>query len=97
MLRGVPLPLTRNVNFNHVLHERGLLVAVEMTETPRVAEEDRVAVTALSERIARIALGFGCIEKPDVPKGLRVAVERGQIAPCDLAQVTYSNTGIAAR
>jgi KUP system potassium uptake protein len=27
--------------------------------------------------------------KADAPKGLRVAVARGQIAPCDLAQVTY--------
>jgi KUP system potassium uptake protein len=89
MLRGVPITLTRNVNFNHVLHERVLLVAVEMTETPRVADEDRVAVTPLSERIARVALRFGFMEKADVPKGLQVAVARGQIAPCNFAQVTY--------
>jgi len=63
MTHGVPLPLTRNVNFNHVLHERVLLVAVEMTETPRVTDEDRVTVTALSERIARVALRFGFMEK----------------------------------
>jgi KUP system potassium uptake protein len=89
MTHGVPLPLTRNVNFNHVLHERVLLVAVEMTETPRVADEDRVTVTALSEHIARVALRFGFMEKPDVPEGLQVAVARGLIAPCNLAQVTY--------
>jgi len=64
-------------------------VAVEMTETPRVADEDRVTVTPLSERIARVALRFGFMEKPDVPEGLQVAVARGQIAPCNLAQVTY--------
>jgi KUP system potassium uptake protein len=87
MMQGVPLPLTRNVNFNRVLHERVLLVAVEMTETPRVADEDRITVTALSERIARVALRFGFMGKPDVPKGLQVAVARGQIAPCNLAQV----------
>jgi KUP system potassium uptake protein len=89
MTKGVPLPLTRNVNFNHVLHERVFLVAVEITETPRVAEEDRVTVTALSERIARVALKFGFMEKADVPKGLQVAIARGQIASCNLAQVTY--------
>ena len=81
MVHGVPLPLTRNVKFNHVLHERVFLVAVEMTETPRVSQEDRVAVTALSERIARVALRFGFMEKADVPKGLEVAIMRGQIAP----------------
>ena len=89
MMQGVPLPLTHNVNFNHVVHETVLLVAVEMTETPRVADEDRVTVIALSERIARVALRFGFMEKPDVPQGLQVAVSRGQIAPCNLAHVTY--------
>jgi KUP system potassium uptake protein len=89
MTQGVPLPLTRNVNFNHVMHEIVLLVAAEMTETPRVADEERVTVTPLSERIARVALRFGFMEKADVPQGLQVAMARGQIAPCNLAQVTY--------
>ena len=89
MKQGVPLPLTLNVNFNHVLHERVLLVAIEMTETPRVRDEDRVTVTALSDRIARVELKFGFMEKADVPQGLQVAVARGQIASCNLAQVTY--------
>lgn len=89
MTQGIPLPLTSNVNFNHVLHETVLLVAVEMTETPRVADEDRVKVTALSDRIARVELRFGFMEKPDVPKGLEIAVARGQITPCNLRQVTY--------
>jgi KUP system potassium uptake protein len=89
MRHGVPLPLTRNVAFNHVLHERVFLVAVEMTETPRVADENRVVVTALSERVARIVMRFGFMEKADVPAGLQTAIARGQIAPCELAQVTY--------
>jgi KUP system potassium uptake protein len=89
MMQGVPILLTRNVTFNHVLHERVLLLAVEMMETPRVAPEDRVAVTALSEKIARVALRFGFMEKAHVPAGLQVAIARGVIAPCDLARVIY--------
>lgn len=89
MKKGVPLPLSHNVNFNHVLHERVLLVAIEMTETPRVEDADRVIVTALSDRIARLELKFGFMEKADVPQGLQVAVARGQIAACNLAHVTY--------
>ena len=42
MTKGVPLPLTLNLKLNHVLHERVLLVAVVITETPRVADEERV-------------------------------------------------------
>ena len=89
MTQGVPLPLTHNVNFNRVLHERVMLVAIEMTDTPRVAEDQRVTVTALSERISRVQLRFGFMEKPDVPRGLQTAVIRQLIAPCNLQQVTY--------
>lgn len=89
MTQGVPLPLSHNVNFNHVLHERVLLVAVEMTNTPRVDDSLRVTLTRLNERIARVQLRFGFMEKPDVPKGLRVAVEHLHISHCNLQQVTY--------
>jgi KUP system potassium uptake protein len=89
MTQGVPLPLSHNVNFNHVLHERVLLVAVEMTDTPRVDDEYRVTVTPLCERISRVQLRFGFMENPDVPKGLQEAMERRLIAQCNLQQVTY--------
>jgi KUP system potassium uptake protein len=89
MTQGVPLSLTLNLKLNHVLHENVLLVAVEMTETPRVADEDRVRVTPISERIVRVELRFGFMEKTDVPKGLGVAVARGQISECKLQEVTY--------
>jgi KUP system potassium uptake protein len=89
MTQGVPLALSQNLKFNGVLHERVLLVAVTMTETPRVADEERVSVTPISDGISRVELRFGFMEQPDVPKGLAVAVARGLIAQCDLAQVTY--------
>jgi KUP system potassium uptake protein len=85
----VPLPLTHNLNVNHVLQERVHLVAVEMTETPRVADEDRVRITPLTEDIDRVELRFGFMEKPDVPKGLGVALARAQIPECNLRQITY--------
>ncbi|HEV2957721.1 MAG TPA: KUP/HAK/KT family potassium transporter [Xanthobacteraceae bacterium] len=89
MAQGVPLALSQNLKFNRVLHERVLLVAVTMTETPRVSDEERVSVTPLSDGLARIELRFGFMEQPNVPEGLAVAVERGLIAPCELEKVTY--------
>jgi KUP system potassium uptake protein len=89
MTQGVPLALTYNLKLNHVLHEKVLLVAVETTETPRVADADRVVVTPLSADITRVALRFGFMEHPDVPKGLKVAVAQRQVPECDLGQVTY--------
>jgi KUP system potassium uptake protein len=89
MIKGIPLALTQNLKHNHVLHQKVFLVAVEMTETPRVPDEDRVRVTPISEDITGVELSFGFMERPDVPKGLAVGITRGQIAQCDLENVTY--------
>ncbi len=89
MATGVPLALSHNLKLNHVLHEKVLLVAVEMTETPRVTDEDRVRITPISDDMTRVELRFGFMEQPDVPQGLKVAMARRQIAKCDLGQVTY--------
>jgi hypothetical protein len=54
---------------HHVLHEKVLLVAVTITETPRVADEERVVVTPISDEFTRAELRFGFMEQPD-PSGL---------------------------
>jgi KUP system potassium uptake protein len=66
-----------------------LLVAVEMTEAPRLPDEKRVIITPLSDEVLRVELRFGFMETPDVPRGLRIAITQGQMSPCDLAEVTY--------
>ena len=89
MAKGVPLALSHNTKCNRVLHENVLLVAVTTMETPRVTDEDRVAVTPIAAGITRVELRFGFMEQPNVPKGLEIAVARGQIAEIDPAQVIY--------
>ena len=89
MTTGVPLALSQNIKHNHVLHEKVLLVAVTMAETPRVFDEDRVVITPISGEITRVELNFGFMEQPNVPKALELAVERAQIAACDPQHLTY--------
>jgi len=89
MAKGVPLALSHNIRCNHVLYENVLLVAVTTTETPRVSDEDGVAVTPIADGITRVELRFGFMEQPDVPKGIEVAMARGQIAKYDLSRVIY--------
>jgi KUP system potassium uptake protein len=89
MTQGVPLPLSHNVNFNHVLHERILLVAIEMTDAPRVDDVDRASVSALCEGMTRVQLRFGFMENPDVPAGLLTAVAHHIIEPCSVQLMTY--------
>jgi KUP system potassium uptake protein len=89
MAQGVPLMLTQNVRHNHVLPEHVLLVAVSIAEVPRVADEERATVTALSTGLTRVELHFGFMEHPDVPLGLATAAAQGKLALPNPAGMTY--------
>jgi KUP system potassium uptake protein len=89
MAQGVPLPLTQNIKHNRVLHEHVLLVAVHVTEAPRVPEAERAVVTPLGSGITRVELRFGFMEQQNVPQGLNTAVVQGKIELGDPEKVTY--------
>ena len=89
MTKGVPLALSHNVNCNHVLHERVLLVAANVAEVPRMPDEERVLVRPLAEGLTRVEIRFGFMDDPNIPEALAVAMARGQIEPFDLNRVIY--------
>lgn len=70
---GIPLALSHHLRHNRALQTRVFLVSVETTETPFVADNERVTVTRLSDDMERVVLRFGFMEDLDVPHGLRCA------------------------
>ena len=89
MARGIPLALTQNLKVNHVVHERIFLVAVNIAERPRVPDTERAHVTHVSDCLWRVELNYGFMEKPDVPAGLRIALDHHQISECELHTLVY--------
>jgi KUP system potassium uptake protein len=89
MTQGVPLSLTQNLRYNHVIHSRVFLVAVTIAEIPRVPEAERAEVSAIADGLARVELRFGFMEHPDVPRGLATAAAQGKIDLGDPLAVTY--------
>ena len=89
MTKGVPLALSHNVNCNHVLHERVLLVAANATEVPYLPDEERVHVKPLAEGLTRVELRFGFMDEPSIPAALAIGVAQGQIEPYDPKRVIY--------
>lgn len=89
MTKGVPLSLTQNLRYNHVIHEHVFLVAVTIAEIPRVPEADRAEVARISDGLTRVELRFGFMERPDVPRGLATAAAQGKIDLGDPLAVTY--------
>jgi len=72
-----PTSLLHNLKHNKVLHEHNVILTIVTADTPRVPEEERVQITPLSKHFARVALKFGYMESPNVPKALAVARKHG--------------------
>ncbi len=72
-----PSALLHNLKHNKVLHEKNVVLTVITADTPRVPEDERVQITPLSQHFSRVALKFGYMEQPNVPKALAIARKHG--------------------
>ena len=66
-----PPAMLHNLKHNKVLHDYNVLLSVEVLEVPRAEAGDRIAYVDLGHGFARLALRFGYLEDPDVPRALR--------------------------
>jgi KUP system potassium uptake protein len=72
-----PTALLHNLKHNKVLHEHNVILTVVTTDMPRVEESDRVRIINVSQRFTRVALRYGFMESPNVPKALAIARKLG--------------------
>ncbi len=71
-----PLALRANVEFNHVLHERVVIVSVMSENVPHVPPDERVALDELGrpdDGIVHVSARFGFQDEQDLPQVLRQA------------------------
>ena len=73
----VPTALLRNLEHNHVAHERIVFLNVEITRAPRQDPTDRVRIALLMPEIYTITARFGFMETPDVSEALKQCRVRG--------------------
>ena len=73
-----PAALMHNIKHNHVLHERNMIVCVNMATRPFVPDGERLQITRLSERFTRIDMTFGYMEETNVPRALALARKQGE-------------------
>ncbi|MET1754765.1 potassium transporter Kup [Novosphingobium sp. RD2P27] len=67
---GVPSALLHNIKHNKVLHERVVVLTVEVADVPWVEPSERYEVANLSEGFYRMTLRYGFMEETDVPAAL---------------------------
>ncbi len=86
-LGGVPRALQRLAQTQGTLHERVIVLAVEVTDEPRTQKGRRVVATELAPGLYRVVARCGFMESPNVPGLLREAAQAG--LPFDPADTTY--------
>ena len=74
---GVPHALLHNLMHNKVLHERVVLVSVQVFDVPYVPDIDRVEVKRLRENFWSVIVQFGFKDEPDLPLALSHCADVG--------------------
>jgi KUP system potassium uptake protein len=69
-LDEVPGSLLHNLKHNRVLHERVILLRVDVRDVPFVPLEDRLTVKKLGKGFYTVEVHYGFFETPDVPAAL---------------------------
>jgi len=91
-LDTTPLAMRTNVEHNHVLQERVVIMNIQIENIPHVGDADRLSVLASGEEyagIVRLQVTFGFQDEPKVPAVMRLAVDRAILRERDLDEVTY--------
>ncbi|MGQ9369963.1 potassium transporter Kup [Azospirillum sp. A39] len=72
---GTPAAFLHNLKHNQVLHDRVVLLTVEIDDTPYVAGERRIESKTLRDGMLRVVVHYGFMEDPDIPKAFANARE----------------------
>jgi KUP system potassium uptake protein len=83
----VPVALLNNIEHNQVLHEQIVLMTVRTLDIPHVPEDRRIEVEELGAGFFRVAVSYGFMDRPDVPRALALCQAAGLQA--DPARTSY--------
>jgi len=75
----VPNSMLHNLMHNKVLHERVLVVSVEVFDVPYVPEIDRVDIQKLKGNFFRLNVQYGFKDDPNIPQALALCAEQGLV------------------
>ena len=69
--------MLHNLMHNKVLHERVLVVSVQVFDVPYVPEIDRVEIHKLKGDFYRVNVQYGFKDEPDIPAALALCESQG--------------------
>ncbi len=74
---NAPTALLHSLKHYKVLHDHNVILTVETADTPRVPQDERVELEAVSKTFSRVKIRYGFMENPNIPKALAIARKAG--------------------
>jgi KUP system potassium uptake protein len=74
---SAPTALMHSIKHYKVIHEKNVILSIEMEHRPRVPQEERVRIEPVGQTFSRVRLRFGYMERPNVPQALGIARKLG--------------------
>ena len=74
---SAPTALMHSLKHYKVLHEKNVILTIDIAPTPRVDPAERVRLEQISPTFSKVTLRYGFMESPNVPKGLAIARKLG--------------------
>ncbi|MFN6934788.1 MAG: potassium transporter Kup [Tsuneonella sp.] len=84
---GVPSALLHNIKHNKVLHERVVILTVQIAGVPYVDPAERFEIHSVGDGIYRVVLHYGFMQETDVPAALAETGECGGMF--DMMQTSF--------
>ena len=85
--KGVPSALLHNIKHNKVLHERVVILTVQIQDVPYVEEAERFAVKDMTNGFYRLTIRCGFLEETDVPALLKRVTMCGE--PFEMMKTSF--------
>jgi KUP system potassium uptake protein len=85
--QGVPAALLHNLKHNQVLHDRVVILTVQVEDVPHVDPAARVEVHSEGQGFYRMILHYGFMEEVDIPRDLDTVDTCG--APFDMMKTSF--------
>src|SRR6266403_4163467 len=74
---SAPTALMHSLKHYKVLHEKNVILTIDIAPTPRIDAAERVRLEQISATFSQVKLRFGFMESPNVPKALAIARKLG--------------------
>jgi KUP system potassium uptake protein len=74
---SAPTALMHSLKHYKVLHEKNVILTIEIASRPRIDISERVRLEQISATFSKVTLRFGFMESPNVPKALAIARKLG--------------------